>query len=224
LLNLIKEKDYDIRANEAMQADEMAFTSYEVENLRVEPLLYQTGYLTITDYEQDRHTQLSMYTLGYPNFEVKNAFLEHLVDQQTGVRKELAGGYLYQLIKAINANDLELFFTLLRSFFANIPYDLQLKHEKYYQTIFYLVFTLLGLRIQAEVKTNQGRADAVVETTDLIYIFEFKLFGTKEEALQQIKDMKYDEPHLNKGKDIILVGVEFNAQERNIGEWMKAPI
>ncbi|HNI98766.1 MAG TPA: PD-(D/E)XK nuclease domain-containing protein, partial [Leptospiraceae bacterium] len=89
--------------------------------------------------------------------------------------------------------------------------------EKYWQTVFYLIFTLLGFRIQAEVKTNKGRIDAVVESKS-IYIFEFKLNGTKEEALAQIKDKKYYEKYLSIGKPVILVGAEF--KDRNIGDYL----
>jgi hypothetical protein len=139
----------------------------------------------------------------------------------SGVGKEYIAGYLYEFIDALEANNVEGFMNTLKIFFANIPYDIQISAERYYQTIFYLIFLMLGLRIQAEVKTNQGRADAVVETADRVYIFEFKLTESKESALAQIKEQKYYEPYLNKGKGIVLVGVEFNQQERNIGEWVE---
>jgi hypothetical protein len=95
-----------------------------------------------------------LFTLGYPNYEVKNAFLQYLVDRFSSVSLDLAASHLNRMIKALKADDLEAFFATLRTFFATIDYDLHIKNEKYYQTIFYLVFTLLGLRIQAEAKTN----------------------------------------------------------------------
>ena len=159
-----------------------------------------------------------LYTLGYPNFEVKNSFLQYLVDRFSSVSRILAASHLNRMIKALKANDLESFFTTLRAFFAGIDYDLHIQNEKYYQTIFYLVFTLIGLRIQAEVKTSEGRADVVIETEDAVYIFEFKLYDSKEDALQQIKDMQYAKKYQGENRTIHLVGVEFRG--RNIGDWV----
>ena len=101
-------------------------------------------------------------------------------------------------------------------------YTLNIELEKYYQTIFYIVFTLLGLRIQAEVVTNQGRIDAVIEIANTVYVFEFKLSGTKDEALAQINRKQYAEKYIDTGKQIVLVGVEFDALKRNIGQWIVA--
>jgi hypothetical protein len=105
----------------------------------------------------------------------------------------------------------------LRVFFANIPYDLQISKEKYYQTVFYLIFSLIGLKVEAEVKTNKGRIDAVIIDKD-IYIFEFKFDRDKDQALNQIKDKKYFEKYHGEKKMIYLFGVEFD--DRNVGEWV----
>jgi hypothetical protein len=125
---------------------------------------------------------------------------------------------------AIRRDDLPAFFDTLKIFFAKIPYTIQLKNEKYYQTIFYLIFTLMGLRIHAEVTTNKGRIDAVVETDDSIYLFEFKLHGTAKEALQQIKDRGYAQKYAGHDKQVRLFGVDFDPEERNIGRWVAEPI
>lgn len=215
LLEVMKKNDYDVRDVEQLEVQELAFSTFDVDSLRVEPLLFQAGYLTILGYEPET----MLYTLGYPNFEVKNAFLQYLVDQHSSVRRELAASLIHKMIKALRANEPETFFEILRSFFADIDYDLQIKHEKYYQSIFYLVFKLIGLSIDAEVKTNRGRADVVVQTDDRIFIFEFKLFDTKESALAQIKEMGYHEKYLARGKSIHLMGVEFSVEDRNIGDW-----
>ena len=91
------------------------------------------------------------------------------------------------------------------------------RSQKYYQTVFYLIFSLIGLKVEAEVKTNKGRIDAVIIDKD-IYIFEFKFDGDKDQALNQIKDKKYFEKYQGKGKKIYLFGVEF--ADRNVGEWV----
>ena len=111
---------------------------------------------------------------------------------------------------------------MLDVFFAHIPYDLHVDREKYYQTIFYLIFLLIGLRIEAEVKTNQGRIDAVVELKDRIFLFEFKLDSDAETALQQIKSNEYHQKYQLKGKPMILVGVNFDSEKRKVTEWKTA--
>ena len=107
-----------------------------------------------------------------------------------------------------------------RSFFAPIPNDLNNKEEKHYQTIFYLLFRLMGQYVDAEVRSAKGRADAVVKTKDRIYVFEFKLEGTVDEALKQIDEKGYLLPYRTDGRELVKVGVSFNAEERNIGEYL----
>ena len=213
LIKLIKEKELDLKRLDGIKVDESAFSSYEIENLKVVPILFQTGYLTITDYDKERME----YTLAYPNFEVKNSMTKCLAEAYSFVERELVHGYAWNLIDALRGHDFDTFFDTLRIFFANIPYDLQISKEKYYQTVFYLIFSLIGLKVEAEVKTNKGRIDAVIIDKD-IYIFEFKFDGDKDQALNQIKDKKYFEKYQGKGKKIYLFGVEF--ADRNVGEWV----
>ncbi|MDJ0836740.1 MAG: PD-(D/E)XK nuclease domain-containing protein [Acidobacteriota bacterium] len=110
------------------------------------------------------------------------------------------------------------FFEILRDgFFANIPYDIQLTHEKYYQTLFHTVFILLNLRISAEERTNLGRIDHVIELGDRVFFFEFKMSGSPEEALGQIEEKQYVQKYNATGKKVICVGVVF--ADRNIEAW-----
>ena len=210
LIKLMKKKNFDIKRLKGMEVSEESFGAYELENLAVLPLLFQTGYLTIKEYDKDFMT----YILGYPNFEVENSFQYSLLNSYSGTHVD---GYLIDLIRALRNDDFETFFETLQIFFANIPYDLQIKKEKYYQTVFYLIFSLIGLKVEAEVKTNKGRIDAVIIDKD-IYIFEFKFNGDKDKALSQIKEKKYFEKYQGTGKEIYLFGVEF--ADRNVGEWM----
>ncbi|MBK9500919.1 MAG: ATP-binding protein [Leptospiraceae bacterium] len=210
LVKLILKNNYDI-IEIPIKTDALNFSSYEVDDLSLTPLLVQTGYLTIKDYNAER----KLFTLDFPNYEVKNAFLGYFT-RKLG-NKDFSDSILYEILDALAVDDLEACISYLRKIFVKIEYDLHIPQEKYYQTLFYLTFTLLGFKIRTEVKTNLGRVDAVVESNS-IYIFEFKLSGTKEEALTQIKTKKYYEKYLNKGKDIYLVGVEF--KDRNIGEYI----
>lgn len=183
------------------------------------PLLFQTGYLTLKAYDSER----LLYTLDFPNFEVKNSFLQHFVRSYTN--RVFQESKLYDLIDSLRTHNFDSFFTILRTLFANIDYDLHIPQEKYCQTVFYLIFTLIGLRVSAEVKANIGRIDAVIEDKD-IFLFEFKFSGTKEEGLSQIKKNGYFEKYLSpsagilgqSGKSIYMFGVEF--KDKNIGEWI----
>ncbi len=210
LIKLMKEKNFDIKRLKEMEVREESFGAYELENLAVLPLLFQTGYLTIKEYDKD----LMTYILGYPNFEVENSFQYALLNSYSCIHVD---GYLIDLIRALRNDNFETFFDTLRIFFADIPYDLHISKEKYYQTVFYLIFSLIGLKVEAEVKTNKGRIDAVIIDKD-IYIFEFKFNGDKDNALRQIKERGYFEKYQAKSKEIYLFGVEFT--DRNIGDWV----
>jgi hypothetical protein len=215
LINLIKQEQYDIRELDNLHVLELGFSTYELDKLPVVPLLFQTGYLTMKAYEPTR----SLYTLGYPNAEVEQAFITFLLASFSNVEKALSDSYLWQLLDALEAKAVDRFFRVLQTFFANIDYSLYIQQEKYYQTIFYLIFMMLGFRAEAEVQTNQGRIDAVVELPDHIFIFEFKLDGSEEEALKQIKDKEYYQKYQLKGKPMTLIGANFASAQRQVVKW-----
>jgi len=215
LIKLLHKRSYDVQQLENLKVSELSFSTYDVERLDITPLLFQTGYLTIKGYEPESQR----YDLYYPNHEVENSFLGYLLDAFSYQEQAMSEAHLWRLIDALRANDLDTFFTVLKVFFANISYDLHLKNEKYYQTIFYLIFKLMGLPIEAEVKTNDGRIDAVAEVEDHIYIFEFKLDGSADKALTQIEDKEYAQKYGLRGKPITKVGVNFDSKKRQIGKW-----
>ncbi len=215
LLQLLRENDYNITEFEGIRLTSNMFSSYEIEELRVEPLLYQTGYLTILDYDEPSR----IYTLGYPNQEVKQSFVERLVDYFTPVPKERTPTLLDHLCQALADHDLEAMFEVLKVFYARVDYSIKIKQEKYYQSIFYILFTLLGYRIRVEENTSKGRMDAVVETDERIYIFEFKLNMSAEEAIEQIKDREYYRKYTLEDRPLTLVGVSFNKDTGEIAAW-----
>jgi hypothetical protein len=218
LIKLIKQREYDLPQLTQLEVSELGFSTFEIENLEIIPLLFQTGYLTIKAYNVERH----LYHLGYPNQEVENAFLVYLLEEFSSVQRGLNEGYLWQLIDALKAKNLDDFFSVLNVFFANIDYDLHLDYEKYYQTIFYLIFLLLGVNVTAEVKTNRGRIDAVVELAEVIYLFEFKFGGSAATALKQIKTNEYYQKYLLKHKPLTLIGAKFDRKKRKVTEWKTA--
>ncbi len=192
------------------------FSIYEVERPHPLPLLFQAGYLTIKAVKDEYMQRL--YLLDYPNFEVENAFLSEILQHFSEVFQQ--SSYLYRLMEFFKAGEIEEVLEELKVFFASVPYDLHVKYERYYQTIFFAIFKLLGFNIDTEVKTNRGRVVAVVAMPDMIYLFEFKLFDTKEAALQQIKERAYFEPFMRQERPVMMIGVEFDQEERNIGAWI----
>ena len=144
------------------------------------------------------------------------------MDGFTATRKEVAASHLADLRLALAKGDLDGLFRHLRVFFADIPYDIHLANEKYYQTVFYLVFRIVGLDIDCEVRTEVGRIDAVVRTASTIFVFEFKLHGTADEALAQIREKRYFEKYLDDGRDVVMVGAAFDPETRNLERWLTA--
>lgn len=215
LIKLLKLNRYPIEELQATNVRELAFSTYEVDNLAIIPLLFQTGYLTIKEYDPQRQ----LYTLGYPNREVEDAFLTWLLSAYNERERSLNENFLWQMIDALEANKLDSFFSILNVFFANVPYTIQLQDEKYYQSLFFLIFKLIGLRTEAEVATNQGRIDCVIETAKQIFLFEFKLNKSAEEALQQIKETEYYERYQLQGKPLTLIGANFDGTQRKVSEW-----
>jgi len=215
LLKLLKQNDYDIPNLEGLKAKSNIFSSYEIDNLDVVALLFQTGYLTIKDYDIDRE----LYTLSYPNNEVKYAFLDKLVCYYSKMPSSKTSMLLETLYDSLYENNMEDFFDALKVYYANIDYDLKDKTEQCYQLIFYLIFSNLRYKINTEVKTNKGRMDAVVETPNFIYIIEFKLDKSADFAIEQIKEKEYYQKYLLNEKKLILLGVNFDSKTGQIKDW-----
>jgi hypothetical protein len=216
LINLIRERGFDVPEMEGLRASQESFGAYEVETLALEPLLYQTGYITILEYDK----AADLYTLGYPNREVANAFIEHLSGAFTGIRKERGAAEAYELGILLGKGDVEGFFELFGAFLAGIPYDLHVPVERYYQTVFYLVFKLMGIRVACEIHTSKGRIDAVVNLAKDVWVFEFKLDGDADAALRQIREKGYAGKYKASGKTVHCVGVGFDQQKREIARWL----
>ena len=184
------------------------------------PMLYQAGYLTIKGYDQ----RTKLYTLGYPNEEVKIGFTECLLARYNS--KRMSGNmFVAKFSAALNRDDINDALQRMQSYMAGIPYDLENKTEKHFQTIIYLVFSLLGYYIHSEVKSAFGRADAVCRTQDCVYVFEFKVDSSAEVALKQIDDKGYLIPYKfdsNNGTNkirLLKIGVNISTETRTIDDW-----
>ena len=182
------------------------------------PMLYQTGYLTIKSYDG----RMQLYTLGYPNREVKIGFTRGLLGEYPS-KAGTASGFVAHFYAAMDSQDIDLAMEKLQAYLAGIPNDLENKTEKHYQTIIYLIFSLLGFYIRTEVKSAIGRADAVCYTDNCVYVFEFKVDGSAEEALRQIDEKGYMLPYkLEEGKNLVKVGVNISSRTRTVEKWIVA--
>ena len=199
-----------------IEVSQTAFSVYEPDKPALMSLLYQTGYLTIKEARQEGEERV--YRLGCPNYEVRKAFNESLSVAFSHLDTFDHASLLNQMLSALRSDDVNDMLDALSCFFANIPANITVKREKYYQTLFYAVFVLIGARTFAECWTNRGRVDAVVETPCGIYVFEFKLNGTAAAALAQIKEKGYHEKYLRRGKKVTLAGVAFDAEMRNLSD------
>lgn len=216
LAEMLKKTRFDLRELDGIEVSAASLTDDRANVNNPVPMIYQSGYLTIKDYDQ----RFQMYTLGFPNEEVKYGFLNFIAPFYTPVASTDTAFYIGKFIHELETGRVEAFLHRLRSFFADFPYELNTKTERHYQVVFYIVFKLMGQFTQTEVKSARGRADAVVCTADYIYVFEFKLDGTAEAALRQIDEKGYLLPYEADGRQVIKVGVSFDAEERNLGEWL----
>jgi hypothetical protein len=215
LVKLITEQKIDILNLTDAQVSPEDFRKFDVENMLAEPVLYQSGYLTITGYDDE----LDLYTLDFPNDEVRTSFAKSLVDHYLQPSNETAGRLTVKLLQAMAKGDIEETINALRRFLAAIPYDIIEKTENYYRTAIHLIFNILGLNCRSEVHTSNGRMDSLVVMKNFVYCFEFKLDKTADEALEQIDTKEYLLPWAGSGKKLFKVGVNFDSEKRNIGEW-----
>ena len=210
---LLKQSDYDLRLLiDGVEVQASAFSEYRAEIRNPLPMIYQSGYLTIKGYDKE----VSLYTLGFPNDEVRYGFLNFLIPYYTEVSDAETGFYIVKFMRELRSGNVDAFMERLKVFFAGMPYELSENTERHYQAIFYVVFTLMGQFVETEVRSARGRADAVVKTKDFIFVFEFKLNGTAEEALKQIDEKGYLIPYTLDGRKLVKVGVNFSKEKRNI--------
>ena len=223
IVHLFEQKSFelpDLEGNVSVTIRDI--NEYRISYDNLVPLMFQAGYLTIKDYDRE----LNMYTLGYPNDEVKYAFVYNLMKVYTSARVDLSGEFRIALFKeAMQKGDIDRVLTLTKALMASIPYDslpedkLFLR-EQNYQTAIYLIFTLMGEYVRAEVHSSQGRSDVEVETKDAIYIFEFKVGGKPQDAITQIKELGYAEKHSTSNKSLYLIGATISRNKRTLGKWV----
>jgi hypothetical protein len=215
LIKLLEKQRIDILHLENFTVRHEDFRKYDAATMEAVPVLYQSGYLTITGYNSER----SMFTLDYPNDEVRSSFAGALVETYLHVPEQQLHSFIARFVNCIYDGDVDGIMNALKPFFASIPYGLLANRENYYEMVIHLIFTMLGLQCRSEVRIASGRIDTLVETNKFVYCFEFKLNGSAEAALAQIDRKEYLLPWQGSGKKLFKIGATFNRKKRNIGGW-----
>jgi len=214
LIKLLENKNWDlseISGSTVSEADLMGSDRYLTNPI---PMLFQSGYLTIKGYNH----RFNEYTLDYPNEEVAEGFNNDLL-RSFSCHKD-ADVLIKDFVKNVEKGNAESFMESLESLLADIPYNQIIDKELHYENMMYLVMKLMGFYTHTEYKTSRGRIDMVVNTDHYIYVMEFKLHGTAEEAMAQIKGKEYAKPFETENKEIILIGAAFSDEKRNLDSWL----
>ena len=214
LIDILKKTPLDFST---VDISDSALNAYEPDNPQIVTLLYQTGYLTIKDFEQIG--SMRQYELKFPNLEIENSFLSYVASAYTGKDALSSTNYAFTAAKSLYAHDVPKFLKALKSFFTDIPYDMtDRQNEQMWQTVCYVVLRSIGVNVNGEVKTHDGRMDMVIDLPNDIYIIEFKLDKPASEAMEQIKGMEYAGKYALSGKRITLIGISFSSEKRTIVE------
>ena len=216
LVKLLKKHHYDLERMAHEEMDSQVLNSIDSESTNPIPLLYQSGYLTIKGYDEE----FGMYRLGFPNREVEEGVVRFLLPFYANVNKVESPFEIQKFVREVRSGDYDSFFRRLQSFFADTTYEVIREQELHYENVLFIVFKLVGFYTQVEYHTSKGRIDLVLQTDKFIYVIEFKLDGTAEEALQQINDKHYALPFASDRRKLFKIGVNFSAETRNIEKWI----
>jgi hypothetical protein len=218
LVYLLKKHHFNLEKMATAECDSDVLNSVDSQSSNPIPVIYQSGYLTIKGYDPE----FGLYQLGFPNKEVEDGFLKFLLPNYTSIDETQAAFFITNFVKEIRSGKVDDFLKRLSSLFADTPYELVKDLENHYQNVLFIVTKLMGFYVKAEYHTSDGRIDLVLQTKDYIYVMEFKLDGTAEEALAQINDKNYVLPFAVDSRKLVKVGVNFSTSTRNIDSWIIA--
>ena len=210
-----KHVQFDI---ENTRANGYTLNKYDIDNLDIVPLCFQTGYLTIKTLDPLTEEMV----LDYPNKEVRESMYQFIIDDIANTSRQMhTGSTIKDLNQALLTNDLSKAKTIINALLASLPYETyKNQSEGFYHGLLHLIFSYIGMFIESEPHLSNGRADVVVQTPQYIYIFEFKFNHTAEEALDQIKNNHYADKYRATEKPIFGIGVNFNESQRQIDGWL----
>ena len=201
------------------------FVDYKADVEQPLPMIYQSEYLTIKDYDRDS----GRYLLDFPNNEVKEGFVSLVASNYLKTRQSNVNAWVQDSVDALQDGDPEKFRRLLTSFLSSIPYTMRRKEnerekERYFHYTFFLLLRLVSVyTVYTEKEQSGGRVDCIVETDNYVYIFEFKLDGTADEALRQIEEKGYALPYLADKRKLYRIGVSFSSETGTVEEWKLEP-
>ena len=219
---MLKHTHYDLYEMANTETDADVLNSIDSASNNPIPVIYQSGYLTIKGYEPE----FGLYKLGFPNREVEEGFVKYLFPHYININALKVSTELKQLVREVESGDYDAFFRRLQSFFADTSYEAIIGRnperdtELHYRNVLFIVFKLVGLYTQVEYHTSNGRIDLVLQTNQYIYIMEFKLNGTAEEALRQIDEKGYALPFAGDDREVLKIGANFSSETRNIERWL----
>ncbi|OUN65015.1 MULTISPECIES: ATP-binding protein [unclassified Butyricimonas] len=215
LVELLKQNHYNLEQMSHEETNSEVLNSIYADESPI-PVIYQSGYLTIKDYDGE----FGNYILGFPNREVEEGFIKFLMPFYTNVNNVESPFEIQQFVKEIRTGQPDAFLRRLQSIFADTPYELIRDLEVHYQNVLFIVFRLVGFYVKAEYHTSEGRVDLVLQTDRYIYVMEFKLEGSAEEALQQIETKHYARPFEADSRQLFKIGINFDNNTRNIERWI----
>ena len=218
LTKMMKNVNFDYTSlEEGIDVGMRSLENYRLTATDPLPMLYQTGYLTIKNYERE----FQSFTLGLPNEEVKYGLYENLVPLYAGYEEKTSNIEVLNFLKELRAGKVDAFMQRINNIFASAPKKTnQKRYELDCQAFLWLIFKLMGEFVLCEVQNGKGRSDAVVWQKDAIYIFEFKMDSSAKEALMQINTKDYPIPYKNDGRKIVKVGVNYSSAEECLSEWL----
>ncbi len=213
LINVIKEKNYPVMQMEKAKLGKSDLGSFDIDDINLLTLLFQTGYLTISDYIPSQRN----YVLACPNHEVRFSLSKHIVRSMTNLPIDQFNQFIDQFRTALENSDLEIFCQTLQNFLILVPCSIRIKKEKYYHSLFFIIVRLFLADVFVEQATQIGYVDAVIQTETHIFVIEFKYGGTIEKALKQIEDKKYSEQYVLQypNKKIMHAGIVFDIEDKD---------
>ena len=200
----------------SMQAMAASFDAPTERMTTITPLLYQSGYVTIKDY--DKYTEL--YTLDIPNREIRVGLMQSLLPNYLAYNTDMGLTTIGRMYGAIRLGDMDGALRLLQEFLSTVPYCDNTNYEGHYQQLFYIIFSLFGMYVDVEVRTPKGRVDVVMRTADTLYVIELKLGKDADAAMSQINLKNYPERFTLSGLPVVKVGISFDAEEHTLGDWL----
>jgi len=210
----LKRFDIDLQELFHTECTQQDLIGFDFDNPDPVALFYQTGYLTIKDFDS------GIITLGLPNEEVKEGFLGYLLPHYTSLKPNGTEFFILKFVQELRQGKVEDFMKRMQSMFASVPYQMELHNERNLHNVMLMLVMLLGIKVKAEYATSAGRIDILIKTEKYIYVIELKIDKTAQAALDQIKTKDYALPFAADGRKVVKIGVNFSTTSRTITDWV----